>query len=128
MKDKMWYQGKKNLKGFFVIFPTNYTKKVIKPPCKWFWNLKQKVFESIPRKFTKTVNRCLAKPISNNEFYLDAKSMAMNKVLGLNGMAIEFHTFFWYFIGEDFHRMIEKSIKENNFSKGKLQRSDNSLV
>jgi hypothetical protein len=56
--------------------------------------LKQKVLESIPRKFTKTMNKCLAKPISNKEFYLVVKSMAMNKVLGLNGTAIEFYTFF----------------------------------
>jgi len=33
-------------------------------------------------------------------------------------MVIEFYTFFWYFIGEDFHRMIEISIKEKSFSKG----------
>jgi len=64
------------------------------------------------------MNRCLAKPISNKEFYLVAKSMAENKVLGLNGMAIEFYTFFWYFIGEDFHTMIELLIKEKSFSKG----------
>jgi hypothetical protein len=44
--------------------------------------------------------------------------MAKNKVLGLNGMAIEFYTFFWYFISEDFHRMIEISIKGNSFSQG----------
>jgi hypothetical protein len=52
------------------------------------------MLESIPRKFTKIVNRYLAKPISNKEFYLVEKSMAKNKVLGLNGMAIEFYTFF----------------------------------
>jgi hypothetical protein len=52
------------------------------------------VLKSIPGKFTKIVNKCLAKPISNKEFYLVAKSMARNKVLGLNGMAIEFYTFF----------------------------------
>jgi len=43
--------------------------------------------------------------------------MAKNKVLGLNGLAIEFYIFFWYFIGEDFLRMIEISIKEKSFSK-----------
>jgi hypothetical protein len=52
------------------------------------------VIESIPRKFIKTMNRCLARPISNKEFYLVAKSMAKNKVLGLNGLAIEFYIFF----------------------------------
>jgi len=56
--------------------------------------IKTKSLESISKKFTKTMNRCLAKPISNKEFYLVAKSMAENKVLGLNGMAIEFYTFF----------------------------------
>ncbi len=43
--------------------------------------------------------------------------MAKNKVLGLNGLAIEFYIFFWYFISEDFQRMIEISIKEKSFSK-----------
>jgi hypothetical protein len=29
-------------------------------------------------------------------------------------MTIEFYTFFWYFIGEDFHKMIEIAIKDGS--------------
>jgi len=55
------------------------------------------VLESIPWKFTKSMNMCLAKPIHNNELHMVAKAMVMNKMLG--PMAIEFYTFFWYLIG-----------------------------
>jgi hypothetical protein len=54
--------------------------------------LKHKVLESIPRKFTKSMNMCFAKPICNNELHMVAKSMVMNKMLA--PMAIEFYTFF----------------------------------
>jgi hypothetical protein len=46
--------------------------------------------------------------IHNDELHMVAKSMVMNKMLGW--MAIEFYTFFWYFIGENFHKQSKMGV------------------
>jgi hypothetical protein len=52
----------------------------------------------------------------NNGLNIIHGGMAKGKYLGLDGIVVEFYTYFWDMIGEDFFKMISAIVKGGGLS------------
>jgi hypothetical protein len=60
--------------------------------------------------------------ITQEKFRLVTLEMGARKVLGPEGLAIEFFIQFWSIVGADYHKMVVEVITTNKFTKGITKR------
>lgn len=74
-----------------------------------------------PFVFTKEMNDTLTRGITQQELYGSVDSMAFGKLLGHDGILVEFLKCLWPTLGYDFFQMIRKSITLGAFHEGSLK-------
>lgn len=92
---KLWSPASSAWNMFATTFITNFykTQKVYTQEEE---ELRAMILSSLPKRVFKAVNVKLAcKLTTNNEFCAAAKSMAKGKAPGLDGVVIEFYSFFF---------------------------------
>lgn len=65
-----------------------------------------------------SVNEELIKPLTIEELFNAIKHMPGGKVLGHDGIPIEFFKMCWRVIGEDFHKTINMALEKGEFHQG----------
>jgi hypothetical protein len=76
------------------------------------------VLNSIPVRFTESMNATLGHPITSQELLAAVRKMAKDRSLGPDGINIFFYTKFWDVIGQEFTEMINKAVANRSLPPG----------
>lgn len=85
------------------------------------------VFEGFPPTFNEEMNATLAQQITEGELRTIVRDMAKGKAPRYDGILVEIFQQLWPTLGDDFHRMILRGIKEKGFHEG-VTRGSVSLI